>query len=436
MSDESEKIFVASNEADQLFVKQFLTEITDLIETSNVYASIMKQITALPVVGRKSRSGSKKSSRSQALTDVIRARFVIFKELDIVVLQEKMMLNTPAESPFYDFLQTYRKYKANQELLSKHRVNGGVNIKKAFSALAVLLTLVPNYALNLVSNLTFDTVVKDVYNSNASSLFSLRRNTKGTCVWNAKSFLSSPSLQQKYKESYVKKYEEQIQKFYHMPAHEVKLAVKRGDSLPEAPTMGVKLGNMILTSVITLDSRIKDLQMQTKHVLGAEISGMMIFTMQYEYVNAKGEINAHAFVMASDVNDQSKACLIEPNDLKEKWAFRGFTCTQNIGAPRQYKYPKEDGATTALELLALYMKRFDMPPNTTFFIENAADTMITITNIEEIYESFESSKRIADELLDAFDFSTKDPTGAPGLYSGGKRIKNTNRIKRGKTRRL
>ena len=57
-------------------------------------------------------------------------------------------------------------------------------------------------------------------------------------------------------------------------------------------------------------------------------------------------------------------------------------------------------------------------------------------NIEEIYESFESSKRIADELLDAFDFSTKDPTGAPGLYSGGKRIKNTNRIKRGKTRRL
>ena len=75
MSDESEKIFVASNEADQLFVKQFLTEITDLIETSNVYASIMKQITALPVVGRKSRSGSKKSSRSQALTDVIRARY-------------------------------------------------------------------------------------------------------------------------------------------------------------------------------------------------------------------------------------------------------------------------------------------------------------------------------------------------------------------------
>ena len=69
---------------------------------------------------------------------------------------------------------------------------------------------------------------------------------------------------------------------------------------------------------------------------------MMIFTMQYEYVNAKGEINAHAFVMASDVNDQSKACLIEPNDLKEKWAFRGFTCTQNIGAPRQYKYPKEE----------------------------------------------------------------------------------------------
>jgi hypothetical protein len=186
-----------------------------------------------------------------------------------------------------------------------------------------------------------------------------------------------------------------------------------------------------ITTMATLDKNINSLQLQTKSELGSNTSGMMVFTMCWEN-NGEG----HAFVMASDINDPSQACLIEPNDLYEKGGFRGIACTENTEI-NQFTFAKKGGETNASELLFSYMQKHDLPPTTTFTIENSANTMITITSLPEIIQSFESSKHIAKELSEAYDFSHTAQTGTLGLYStGGTKKYKRRRITKHKSKRI